>query len=394
MNSASGAEFCPVIDGLTFPRSHFAQALWLALCTLLWCPRATGQNTLDEPARVNLQRFDKHGPTQIGGQTYYPYIIDGHVHSHHSPDARHSPTSIMETAARLNMDGIVFTDHGSVRALREFSGFQGPVQAFIGAEIGGAFGHAVYWNVPEEDGHYSRTTSLAQRCDFAHAHGGLLVFAHPGWWIEGNQTDPMEWMTESALRRGGIAGAIDAIELWNGVYDTPLPKLIDTWIGLIETGVYVPIVGDSDFHQYRFHQLGDAHSIVLCDKPEIKTCLWPAVKQGRVIVSDGPSAVFSVNGQPPGSILQVSRQPLEVKVEALAREGGTLRLYRGREVIEQRKLTPGVNATFSIVVSAPSADSLLRIDIERPHQTRGQTPISLLSNPVLLDVAPLRSSWR
>lgn len=163
---------------------------------------------------------------------------------------------------------------------------------------------------------------------------------------------------------------------------------------MIEAGVYVPIVGDSDFHQYRFHQLGDAHSIVLCDKPEIKTCLWPAVKQGRVIVSDGPSAVFSVNGQPPGSVIHVGAEPLEVKVEALAREGGTLRLYRGREVIEQRKLTPGVNGTFAFTVDAPTKDSLLRIDIERAKRTRGQTPISLLSNPVLLDVAPLRTSWR
>jgi hypothetical protein len=369
----------------------------LVLCCFSAIPRVSAEDTLDGPSRVvadQLRRFDKHGPTRIGDVTYHPYIIDGHVHSHHSPDARHSPAEIMQTAARLNMDAIVFTDHGSVRALREFSSFPGPVTPFIGAEIGGAFGHAVYWNVPEEDAHSSKTTSLQQRCDFAHAHGGLLVFAHPGWWISGNERDPMEWMTPSALRRGGSAGAIDAIELWNGVYRTPLPKLIDAWLTLIEAGVYVPIVGDSDFHQYRFHQLGDAHSIVWCDKPEIKTCLWPAVKQGRVIVSDGPSAVFSVNGQPPGSVIQVGTRPLEVAVEALAREGGTLRLYRGREVIEQRKLTPGVNAVFSFTVAAPTADSLLRIDIERARRTRGQTPVSLLSNPVLLDVAPMRATWR
>jgi hypothetical protein len=371
----------------------------LGWCLLVCClvASAHAEDTLDAPTRAaadKLRRFDKHGPTRIGELTYHPYIIDGHVHSHHSPDARHSPSEIIQTAARLNMDAIVFTDHGSIRSLREFSSFEGPVTPFIGAEIGGAYGHAVYWNVPEEDPHVPSKTSLQQRCDFAHAHDGLLVLAHPGWWISGNERDPMEWMTASALRRGGTAGAIDAIELWNGVYRTPLPKLIDAWLGLIDEGVYVPIVGDSDFHQYRFHQLGDAHSIVWCDKPEIKTCLWPAVKQGRVIVSDGPSAVFSVNGQLPGSVVEIKAQPLEVKIEALAREGGTLRLYRGRDVIEQRKLTPGVNAAFTFSVDAPSQDSLLRIDIERAQRTRGQTPISLLSNPVLLDVAPLRASWR
>ena len=357
----------------------------------------TAQDTAEAPVRPQPERsrrFDKHGPSQIGAATYYPYLIDGHVHSHYSPDAKHPPLEIIETAARANLDAIVFTDHGSVRASREFGSFKGPVTPFIGAEIGGAFGHAVYWNVPEEDEHKSKTISLQQRCDFAHAHDGLLVFAHPGWWISGNEHDPMQWMTPVALRRGGSAGAVDAIELWNGVYRTPLPKLIDVWLGLIEAGVYVPIVGDSDFHQQRFHQLGDAHSIVWCDTPEIKTCLWPAVKQGRVIVSDGPSAVFSVNGQPPGSVIAVGAQPLQVKVEALAREGGTLRLYLGRELVEQRKLTPGVNGVFAFKVDPPSTDSWLRIDIERPRRTRGQTAISLLSNPVLLDAAPLRADWR
>lgn len=372
-------------------------SFWLAVCCLSVNAHGRAEDTRERPTAAQgdqLRRFDKHGPTRIGDVTYHPYIIDGHVHSHHSPDARHPPAEIMKTAARLNMDAIVFTDHGSIRALREFSSFPGPVTPFIGAEIGGAFGHAVYWNVAEEDPQVPSRTSLQERCDFAHAHDGLLVFAHPGWWISGNQRDPMEWMRPGALRRGGAAGAIDAIELWNGVYRTPLPKLIDVWLSLIEAGVYVPIVGDSDFHQHRFHKLGDAHSIVLCDEPEIQTCLWPAVKQGRVIVSDGPSAVFSVNGQPPGSVIQVSTQPLDVRIEALAREGGTLRLYRGRELIEQRKLTPGANGSFSFKVDAPSADSWLRIDIERPQRTRGQTPISLLSNPVLLDVAPLRASWR
>ena len=371
--------------------------LWLALCSLVVGAPASGQDAESEPSRASVdrrRRFDKHGPTRIGERTFYPFILDGHVHSHHSPDAKHPPSQIMETAARLNMDAIVFTDHGSIRALREFNAFTGPVTPFIGAEIGGAFGHAVYWNVPEEDPQVPRATSLAQRCDFAHAHDGLLVFAHPGWWISGNARDPMEWMTPSALRRGGAAGSVDAIELWNGVYRSPLPKLIDAWVALIEAGVYVPIVGDSDFHQYRFHQLGDAHSIVWCDKPEIKSCLWSAVKQGRVIVSDGPSAVFSVNGQLPGSIIPVGKEPLEVRVEALARAGGTLRLYRGRELIEQRKLTPGVNAVFTFSVAAPLADSLLRIDIERVQRSRGQTAVSLLSNPVLLDVPPLRADWR
>jgi hypothetical protein len=71
-----------------------------------------------------------------------------------------------------------------------------------------------------------------------------------------------------------------------------------------------------------------------------------------------------------------------------------LQVYLGREVVQSLPLTPGVRATASWELAVPDADTFVRIDIVRPNRKPNQTPVSLLSNPVLIDVGPQRSSWR
>lgn len=346
------------------------------------------------PIREDARHFPAFGSVSIAGATYYTYRFEGHVHSLYSRDAKHAPVDILTAAEHLGLDALVITDHGMSQALSDFKNYHGPLVPFVGREIGGQFGHAVMWNVAEDDAHAPKTTTLQKRADFAHRNGGLLIFAHPGWWIDGNDQSPMDWMTPQAMRRGGVAGAVDAIELWNGVYRTPLTKLTAAWVKLLEAGVYVPIVGNSDFHNSSVHKLGDAHNLAVCDRPDVATCLWSAVKEGRIIVTDGPAAVFTVNDRLPGSIIEPDGAPLRVQVDALAPEGGTLQLYSGRNVVQKLELSPGVRAQASWQIESPANDSFLRIDIVRPRQTPSQTPVSLLSNPVLIDVAPARASWR
>jgi hypothetical protein len=338
--------------------------------------------------------FPKLGPLSIGGAEYFPYRFEGHVHTSHSPDARHATVDVLAAAERAGLDAIVITDHGASLARFDFPSYRGKLTPFVGREIGGDFGHAVMWNVADDTLQNPHRTTLAERSQFAHGHGGLLVFAHPGWWIEGNDQDPLKWMTPEAMRRGGSAGEVDAIELWNGMYAGPLPKLIGAWVKLLEAGVFVPIVGDSDFHRFAFDRLGNAHSLALCDAPKIDTCLWPAVREGRVIVTDGPAAVVSVNERLPGSVVDPGASALRVAVDALAAEGGTLRVYLGSDVVRTLPLQRGVRAQASWEVPSPVRDSFVRIDIERLAPVKNRPNISLLSNPVLIDVGPQRASWR
>jgi hypothetical protein len=346
------------------------------------------------PREVRGRAFPKLGKVSIGGADYHAYRFEGHVHTSHSLDAKHGTVEILTAAERLGLDALIITDHGNSMARFEFPRYQGSLTPFVGREIGGEFGHAVMWNVADEARQTFPPLTLEQRSRFAHERGGLLILAHPGWWIDGNHRDPMQWMTPQAMRRGGVAGDVDAIELWNGVYHTPLPKLIAAWVELLEAGVFVPIVGNSDFHRFHFHRLGSVHNIALCERPELASCLWPAVRAGRLIVTDGPAAVLSVNDRLPGAVVEGTDAPLHVAVEALAPEGGTLRLYLGKQVVHTLALAPGARTAQSWEIPAPAQDSYVRIDIERRQPQRGQPPVSLLSNPVLIDVGAQRPSWR
>jgi hypothetical protein len=357
-------------------------------------PERSARPAPERPRELQPHPFPALGPLAIGGVDYYPYRFEGHVHTSHSLDARHRTADVLAAAERVGLDALIITDHGRSAARFDFADYHGKLVPFVGRELGGDFGHAVLWNVAEEPPQVFPHPTLEQRSAFAHQHGGLLVFAHPGWWIDGNEHNPMKWMTPAAMRRGGSAGDIDAIELWNGVYYGPLDKLIAAWVSLLEAGVFVPIVGNSDFHRFDSHRLGNAHNIALCDQPELATCLWPAVRAGRVVVSDGPLAVVSVNDQLPGSIVRPPGALLRVSVEALAPEGGTLRVYLGRDVVKTLVLPPGVNASESWELPSPGEDSFVRVDIQRAKPTPGRPPISLLSNPVLIDVDPPRASWR
>jgi hypothetical protein len=384
---------CLAYAGTASVSSHaedgLASAVPLAAAAAHFSPPKAARAHREDP-----RHFPAFGPITLAGATYYTYRFEGHVHTLHSRDAKQSTVDILTASEKLGLDALVITDHGVTDALADFPNYRGPLVPFIGREIGGQFGHAVMWNISDDTLQVPQTTSLRSRAEFAHKRGGLLVFAHPGWWIDGNEHNPMEWMTPQAMRRGGVAGDIDAIEIWNGVYRTPLPRLTAAWVKLLEAGVYVPIVGNSDFHTFSMHQLGNAHNLAICETPEIKTCLWSAVRQGRIIVTDGPAAVVTVNGKLPGSVVEPDGSPLRVDVDALAPEGGTLQVYSGRDVVQTLELAPGIRVQASWQIASPANDSFVRIDILRPARELSQTPVSLLSNPILIDVAPARTSWR
>ncbi len=343
--------------------------------------------TATGPSLAASRRFARLVPVEVAGRTYYPYAFDGHVHSEHSPDAFHPPSEVLAAAAREGLDALVITDHGSAQAKLDFAKYKGRITPFVGQEIGGPFGHAVFWNVDVKQEVVPNRTSLAERAAFAHARGGLIVLCHPGWWIHGREEDPMRWISAEALRPDGVSGSIDAIELWNGVYDAPLRKLITAWEDALEAGVFVPIVGNSDFHRLGSHRLGGPRNVALCDQPEPAACLWNAVKAGRLYVTDGPSLLLTVNDVLTGGGVEVAPgASLAVRVRAEAPRGGELRLFQGRTVVQTVTLTAGQPLDVSFQWSAPSADSYVRAEILKLAAAPGGGGVDLLSNPVRIRV--------
>jgi hypothetical protein len=250
------------------------------------------------------------------------------------------------------------------------------------------------WNTPERDPDSSRA-SLAKRSGYAHANGGMIVLAHPGWWIRGRREDPAKWMRPSYVRGGGKSADIDAIEIWNGVYSAPTRKLVAGWVELLDAGVYVPVVGGSDFHNPRTHRLGHPRNVALCETPDV-ACILDAAKHGRLYISDGPSLAFTANEALPGDV--VSGAPgslLHVALEAVAPGGGTLVLYLGHEVIQRVEIDAQEKTTAAFDLTMPAEDSYVWVEIEQPSTNPGRPPVlMLLSNPILLDPEPARASWR
>lgn len=334
--------------------------------------------------------------------TYRVVTFDGHVHTRYSHDARHAPLDVLELCDRVDLDAVVLTDHGSARAQDHFPEWTGSVVPLIGEEVGGAFGHVVIWNVEQRRGvRQAAARSLAALGRLVHERGGVLVLAHPGWWIGGNLYDPLRWMEYDALRRGGIADDVDALELWNQQFFRPSRELVDAWDGLLSRGLYVPVVGDSDFHVLGVDRVGEPRNALLCPgeargRDAIAGCLVDAVRSGRLYVTDGPSLVLTVAGRTLGEVVPAfAHTLLAAHVEVRAPDGGTLVVRLGTEVIERIPLVPGEPLVRELALRVPQADSYVRVEVERASPDPRRAPFSLLSNPVRIDVLPLRTDgWR
>lgn len=351
--------------------------------------------------RIEEQHWDFPDIT-ARGQTYRVMAFDGHTHTAFSRDAVHPIADFMWLAETRDLDMIVITDHGATAARRYLDReYRGPVSVVIGAEIGGSFGHAVVYGLSE--GTDMSTESMQAVGDHVHPDGAVVVLAHPGWWIGRNTWNPRRWMQYDALRRGGIGDDIDALELWSQVYWHRSRLLINDWAQLLDQHLYVPIVGNSDFHRALSHQMGIPRNACLCPLNEDGTlrgtpqeCLLSAVREGRLYVTDGPTIDLQVAGRIPGEIVPVLPHTLlPVVVRAMAPEGGEVHVYVGSEIHTRLALSPGVALEERFVVPVPEGDSYVRVEIARLSNTEDEPPFSLLTNPIRIDVLPSRDDgWR
>lgn len=344
-----------------------------------------------------------HLLTAVPDGTYAAYGVDGHVHSSISRDARHEPPLVAEMAAAVGLDALVLTDHG---------GSQGAAVArrpgllvMAGVEVGGPFGHAVVWGARSHAREYRKASdySLADVAALTHADGGIIALAHPGWWISHHPHDPRMWMDRDALRRGGLSEALDALELWNGVYPRYTEALLSDWVDLWEQGSEVPIIGNSDFHTWALHHLGTPRTFVLCrvvpdGRPALdEACVLDAVRRGRSYLSRGPAIAWSAEGRIAGE--RIVAQPgatidLSIEVQLRDTEGRpVLQVLRGSSVVESRAL-PSLHSSHQVRVTMPTHDTPLWLRVAYAQEGFATPPFALVTNPITLDVPPARTDTR
>lgn len=375
-------------------------------------PSFTGSNApRDEPPR-DPDEGSSVSPGSAGagrvelvadGRIFCGYSFDGHVHTAYSRDAHHEVAQVLELARRAGLDAVMITDHGSSAARNDLADYDGPLTVTVGAEFGGTFGHALTWDFVDANRvHASDPDDMPTLGRIAHERGAVVVLAHPGWWIRGLEVDPRYYLEYDTIRRGGEGESIDAFEIWNGTYPAPTSSLVDSWLALLEQGVYVPAVGGSDFHQVRGNAIGDPRNVVFCEvdaegrlREPLDRCILEAARIGRLYVTDGPSLAFTVGGRLPGEILRAEPGArARILVRATSADGGVLRILRGREELHRVELEPGVPLEAALPFQVPDEDTFVHAEIVRRRRGPGQNERSLLANPIRIDIGAEVADWR
>ncbi|MEZ4328559.1 MAG: CehA/McbA family metallohydrolase [Polyangiales bacterium] len=341
--------------------------------------------------------------TTVPGGTYAAFGVDGHAHSSISRDARLPPPVVAELASQMDLDALVLTDHGGNHGAAMAQ--RADLLVLPGVEVGGEFGHAVVWGTRAHAREYRKASDadLDATAALAHADGGIIALAHPGWWISRHPHDPRMWMDRDALRRGGIAEGLDALELWNGVYPRYTEALLRDWVDLWEAGNEVPIIGNSDFHRRAQHHLGTPRTFVLCPVPPggaptlDRACVLEAARRGRSYLSQGPAIAWSANGRiagerivaPPGEAIQLT---IEVKLRDALGEP-QLEVLQGNDVVEVRSLS-SLHSHHQVRVPMPARDTPLWLRVAYGTYDYSTPPFALVTNPITLDVPPARTDTR
>lgn len=359
---------------------------WMAILAVVFSAHADGESVRDPSGQDRpfpWTQWDAR-PITVAGVVHRPFAFDGHVHTSYSNDSRSSPERVLRIAEKVRLDGLVITDHGSSRVLRDVQRYRGPLKILVGEELGGEYGHVVAWNMHDRRGMTAAHWTIARLAPLVRAQGGAVILAHPGWFIENRREPPTAWLTPSALAPGGRGEMIDAIEIWNGMYPGQTRNLVERWVELMERGTWRPIVASSDFHNGWIYDMGTPRTVSWCpDGAPPETCMLDAARRGRAYLTDGPSLHLVVNDALPGSTIEVSPGGrMRVEVWAHAPDGGTFRLYVGRQIVEQLRLPPGRAVSARWDVSAPAQDGFVRADVLRSKRVGKRAPFAALTNAV------------
>lgn len=391
-------------------RSHVARSIVVVagvlaamLAVVAQGPAHTGRgrSSIPPPRRLPQQSWPLLS-VQSGARRFVSVTFDGHVHTARSHDAVHPPRDVVELAERVDLDALMVTDHGTSSAAFELAGYTGPSTPIMGSEIGGRYGHALTWSFMDppasQQDSFDELESLAAR---VHHDGGLVVLAHPGWFIPGNFVNPRYFMQYDAIRRGGHGAHLDAIEIWNATYPMRTESLVDEWMGLLDRQVYVPITCGTDFHRLGQVMLGSPRNVALCPADGTATteagkraCILEAVRAGRVYLTEGPSVDLQVAGRVLGEIVEAQRgESLVITVRAIAFRPATLRVRIGHVDVRSFELTPGVERSERIELRA-SEDTYVLAEVARAQREPSKPRIALITNPIRVDVAPRVEDWR
>ncbi|WP_123029572.1 CehA/McbA family metallohydrolase [Mycolicibacterium stellerae] len=211
------------------------------------------------------------------------YRGDLHTHTVHS-DGRRRIEEMAAAAEAAGLDFIVSTDHNTNSANRAWTASSTDLEVIAGEEVTTRHGHWlavglpqggwVDWRYGPRDGVFSDYAAQVR------ADGGLVVAAHPSVPLPG-----CAW--EFGYHD------VDAIEVWNGVWNVDDELSLRIWHQLLRQGRRVTAVGGSDSH-VSDQPVGRPQTIVFAE--ELSTPgIVDGLRRGRCYVAESGAVSLVLN---------------------------------------------------------------------------------------------------
>lgn len=289
-------------------------------------------------------------PTEITGQLPRllptPGWISGDLHLHQvaSVDADVAHTSRLVAVAAEGIELAVATDHYAVTDLAPALAhlvatgqLARPLATMVGSEIstvGNRFGHFNLFPMSIGDSvNYENTTAKAMFAEMRQvAPDAVLQVNHPRMpeigYFQTFEMDPKSHRIPYKYKDDYVDD-FDALEVFNGLdaYSHPKVRLVlRDWISLLGQGHRYTATGNSDSHKLAFQDPGlprnlIRHGLATDDEQDVhvsEAAIVSGIKQGRVMVTNGPYIDVRVGDLGPGDTVKSGGKPVAVDVEVRA----------------------------------------------------------------------------
>lgn len=308
------------------------------------------------------------------------YRGDCHVHSVYS-DGELTPGRLASAARSAGLDFLATTDHNTADAHGAWARHAGDgLLVILGEEVTTRTGHWLALGLPPGrviDWRYGvRDAVIARRLDEVRRAAGLCVAAHPH--------APYASGTFMYAYEG-----FDAVEVWNGAWDSDVPWQADNEAALAEwgrglasdihRGRWRPAMGNSDTH--REHQIGLPHTVVLADALSTEAIL-AGLRAGRSWIAASAAVELSFTASAGarragiGDRLTCDDEPVVVRADVRGVPRGTVAFHTetGRA---HRASLPGSGPVEWVTGERETA--FVRVEV---RDADGR--MAALSNPILL----------
>ena len=327
-------------------------------------------------------RLAERKATSRQKEPVFPRWVSGdlHLHTVHS-DGEWTIPELVKAAEDARLDFICITDHNTNSHHAEIDGLNLSADGLVvmrGEEVTTYGGHANAWGLPPNAWIDFRvqpgdSEAMSRIVSQTHRRGALISINHPFAVCPG-----CNWSYD------GDDNGFDAVEVWNGSWDSSDERALVQWDKLIQEGRRITAVASSDSHRPT-NPVGQAATHVEINGPLSATTVLKSLRAGRAYLTStatAPAITFEAQtmGDPQtysiGDVIRLTKSHrIRFKIAASQLPGpATIFLISGGQII--RTVSPEVG-NYQYVEVDSERNSYFRLEV---RDQKGQ--MLALTNPI------------